>query len=284
MSLLCGSPSPSTTLLHNKHRLQRAQSSSIRHSRNKPLTNNRNNNQFVAPPGLQICFINSLTEKSEDSEVSCSTTDSDSTETEITQQCHTSTSLINPQNQVQCQKVQENQVQLHNYEPNSEDETYSDGYLASTPLTPIKTENYRPRNSSGFSKISLHSSFTGSQHTIKDHLDNDEQVESNNLLDSSSTIDALSPVAGSLLRKCARKYSQNTPFEPVLKENFLESMSLAQLKGRISILEGIVQDLNVNLVDSLMRRDELRAEQDAKMTDLEDIQSLNTVMSKETTV
>jgi len=59
---------------------------------------------------------------------------------------------------------------------------------------------------------------------------------------------------------------------------------LAQLKGRISILEGIVQDLNVNLVDSLMRRDELRAEQDAKMTDLEDIQSLNTVMSKETTV
>jgi len=227
---LCGSPSPSTTLLHNKHRLQRAQSSAIRHSRNKPLANNsRNNSQFVAPPGLQICFINSLLEKSEDSEVSCSTDDSDSTETEITQQ-NSANSQINVQNQVQHQQVQANQVQVHNYLPNSEDETYSDGYLASTPLTPIKSENYRPRNSSGFSKISLHSSLpgsqhTGSQHTIKDHFDteeeeNTEQVESNNLLESSSTIDALSPIAGSLLRKCARKYSQNTPFEPVLKETF----------------------------------------------------------------
>lgn len=182
------------------------------------------------------------------------------------------------------------ETQVHSHYDVSEEETiYSDnGYLAS-PLTPKQQQSskHKPASStkvrsvSGFSKLS-----DISQHTLTDPVHCEEEEEDRAAETSSlvTTTDTLSPIAGSLLRKCARKYSQSTPFEPVLKEPVLESMSLSQLRARVEILNAITQDLNVNLVESLMRRDELRAEQDAKMTDLEDIQSLATVMSKETTV
>ena len=42
--------------------------------------------------------------------------------------------------------------------------------------------------------------------------------------------------------------------------------------------------MNTILLDSLEDREVLRNEQDAKMTDLEDLQSLASVVAKETTV
>lgn len=223
-----------------------------------------------------------MAEKSEDSEVS-SGSESSNSDTNSTATLHSQKTL----DSITTQNTQNPQVHHHF----SEDEDYSDGYLA----TPIKNNknNNRPRNSSGVSQFSQ-----ASIHTVKTPEEQEKLLDNNqpftdcnsteNLLlsNSFSTIDSLAgtPTRSDLLRKCARKYSQNTPFDPILREGNLETMSLAQLKSRVGILESIIQDLNVNLVESLMRRDELRAEQDAKMTDLEDIQSLNTVLSKETTV
>merc|ERR1712176_299426 len=57
-----------------------------------------------------------------------------------------------------------------------------------------------------------------------------------------------------------------------------------QLKKYKTNLLNLVEDLNLLLVNKLQVRDKYKNEQDAKMADLEDIQSLVNVVGKETRI
>jgi len=64
----------------------------------------------------------------------------------------------------------------------------------------------------------------------------------------------------------------------------LNQMSPTELENHHMLLEGRIAELNDELVNLLVRRDELKTEQDAVLADCEDLQALLTTLVKETTV